>query len=758
LSSLEGQMSGALSSDSQAQAMVEKLDNAEKTFAQLSSSNKANKAELQPAFDRLESMLARMHETYSKKKDDCIEQIDNGGQCDYTVPEQVALAAAYPLAWLRFQGASTIFTDQPERAKKLLNQAIDDFTQSSLAMPDPNLVRENVLGRAYCERELGKYDKSEYQKAIEDFKQIMSEGSNTQQYKAAQQGLATTYAAMGNANEAQKYSGGLGNTGGAELFKLQTTYAAMYANPSKKDEYQKEIVDLARSKENDKEGWAIAVSGIAKYSHNPVAELGGTSDPFESHLLANVLLSKKDQGQAAKYYLEAARSGKYPKDYKFAADIYFNEHNMGQVESILNDLARSSSNPDAQWASYMRYKLPRGTWETSGMKNAQAEKDWLAAGDDYLKKYPHGEYANEVRFRLGEHLQEQKDYVNAAKMYQDVNGGEYGFAAKFNAAECEYIALVAASSKDNKNAAAVGNPTELRADAIKLLRETIKDAPEAERSALSPTQKTYVRDTTGRAKYMLAGLEQSTNESKSDAEDIASLLANFEPQYPKMSEKFQDVFEWRLQALNALGRYDDIQRDLNAFLERNKGNSANSDLIKTLGIDFWKKAQELQASGDQKGYQQNAKLTETAYSYFEDMVAQKKMQPKNLTGTLSILGQAYMATGNEPKAETIFQEVVKADPASPDANAGLARIAQSKKDLKDAVTLWTTVENTAAESDNQWYEAKYNIAEIYSEQGNVQGACSKLAQTRAEHPGLGSPEMAAKWNTLQTKLCLNRKS
>ena len=293
LSSLEGQMSGALSSDSQAQSLVEKLDNAEKTFAQLSSGNKANKAELQPAFDRLESMLARMHETYSKKKDDCIEQIDNGGQCDYTVPEQVALAAAYPLAWLRFQGASTVYTDQPERAKKLLNQAIDDFTQSSLAMPDPNLVRENVLGRAYCERELGKYDKTEYAKAIEDFKQIMSEGSGTQQYKAAQQGLATTYAAMGNANEAQKYSGGLGNSGGAELFKLQTTYAAMYANPGKKAEYIKEIVDLARSKENDKEGWAIAVSGIAKYSHNPVEELGGSGDPFQSHLLANVLLVQK---------------------------------------------------------------------------------------------------------------------------------------------------------------------------------------------------------------------------------------------------------------------------------------------------------------------------------------------------------------------------------------------------------------------------------------------------------------------------------
>jgi len=267
-----------------------------------------------------------------------------------------------------------------------------------------------------------------------------------------------------------------------------------------------------------------------------------------------------------------------------------------------------------------------------------------------------------------------------------------------------------------------------------------------------------LQKSTGRAKYMLAGLIQSPNQTKQDAEDIASLLTNFEAQYPAMNEKSQDIFEWRLQALNTLGRYDDIQRDLAAFLERNKGNSQNSDLIKTLGIDFWKKAQALQATGDQKGFQQNAKLTETAYSYFEDMVASGKMQPKNLTGTLSILGQAYMATGQEPKAEAIFHQVVKADAASPDANAGLARIAQSKKDLKDAVTLWTTVESTAAESDNQWYEAKYNIAEIYSEQGNVQGACSKLAQTRAEHPGLGSKEMEMKWNALQTKLCLNRKS
>src|SRR6202050_5971194 len=86
ISAAESQMSGAMNSDSQAQSVVEKLDNAEKTFAQLSSSAKVNKAQLQPAFDQLESMLARIHDWYAQKKDDCIDQIDNGGaQCDYTI-------------------------------------------------------------------------------------------------------------------------------------------------------------------------------------------------------------------------------------------------------------------------------------------------------------------------------------------------------------------------------------------------------------------------------------------------------------------------------------------------------------------------------------------------------------------------------------------------------------------------------------------------------------------------------------------------
>ena len=57
--------------------------------------------------------------------------------------------------------------------------------------------------------------------------------------------------------------------------------------------------------------------------------------------------------------------------------------------------------------------------------------------------------------------------------------------------------------------------------------------------------------------------------------------------------------------------------------------------------------------------------------------------------------------------------MVAADPGSPDANAGLARIAQAQKNYKDAMDLWSRVESVAAESDSLFYEAKYNIAEIF---------------------------------------------
>ncbi|MFZ2060985.1 MAG: hypothetical protein WAU82_08230 [Candidatus Binatus sp.] len=760
LSSISGQMSSAESNESSADQVISRLDSAEASFAKLTSSGKVDKGAMIPIFHQLEGMLDRMQTAWSKKKDDCINTIDNGGQCDYDKPEQFALRAAYPLAWLRFTAATTLFDDSAEQSKKLLNESIDGFTASMLAMPDPNLIRENTLGRAYCERELGKFDPKEYANAIADFKKIQEDGTGTSQYAAAEQGLCTTFGKMGKAEEATKYCGSNtagGNKGGNQMLQLQALFSAERAtsDPAKKAAYHKQIMDVMKPKENDKEGWAIDVAAASKFPNNAVEEFGGSSDPFEKWLLAAVLLSRKDEAGAAKYYSEACDSGKYPKACRFAADIYQREKRFDLVQDMLNKIARQGGG-DAAQAIFLEYSLDHDRWEKSGQKDTALEAKWMKDANDYLQKAPGGEHAAELQVALAERKQQQGDLLGAADMYSKVKGDpEFTFTAKFKAAECYYKILVGAgaAAKDNKTAPKI-DTDQLRKLALADLNESIKMGHDAEATAKTPAAKKAVREIRGEATYMLASILEE-DQDHVDYAQVAPLLVGYEQNYPMMSTKFQDVIDWRITALDHLGRYDEVQRDVAAIAERSTSDTSKQDFVKGLGIEFWKTAQAAKDNNDQKAYKANAQLAATAYRPFWDMASSGKIPVKNLTGTLSIYAQALQVSGKDEEAEKVFQAVVKADPGSPDANAGLARRAEEKGDWKDANERWTAVENTAAESDPLWYEAKYQLAVVYEKQGNVQGACSKLAQTRAEHPTLGSDDMKVRWDKLQRSLCLD---
>src|SRR5258708_16277170 len=173
-----------------------------------------------------------------------------------------------------------------------------------------------------------------------------------------------------------------------------------------------------------------------------------------------------------------------------------------------------------------------------------------------------------------------------------------------------------------------------------------------------------------------------------------------------MSAKFQDVVEWRITALDRLGRYDEVNRDVAALVERSKGDTAKGDFIKGLGIDFWKTAQAARDNNDEKAYKANAKLTVTAYKYFSDMADQGKIPVKNLTGTLSIYAQALQATGSDEDAARVFMEVVKAHPASPDPNAALPRRAEEKRASQPANARCSAAENTPSAHDPLPYAAQ----------------------------------------------------
>jgi tetratricopeptide (TPR) repeat protein len=251
---------------------------------------------------------------------------------------------------------------------------------------------------------------------------------------------------------------------------------------------------------------------------------------------------------------------------------------------------------------------------------------------------------------------------------------------------------------------------------------------------------------------MLATVLES--EPNPDYREIATLLDGFETSYPAMKAHFDQTFEWRVVALDHIGDYAALDPEAKAFAARDTVPT-DLDYIKEIGLDFWNSGAAKLAAGDAAGFRADAQLTAEVYEYFERMVDEGKLPAKNLTGTLSILGRAYLATNQPQRAEAVFSQLVKADPGSPDANAGLAQLAQNRKDYKDALDLWSRVEATAAESDPLFYESKYQLAQIYAQEGNAKTACDKLTVTRGEHPNLGSPEMKSRWTGLEQRLCQN---
>jgi tetratricopeptide (TPR) repeat protein len=331
---------------------------------------------------------------------------------------------------------------------------------------------------------------------------------------------------------------------------------------------------------------------------------------------------------------------------------------------------------------------------------------------------------------------------------------DYEFTARFNTADAYYQALGGAlleAPQKTDAPGARGNDRQERAAAIRALRQALALEPAAEHGATA-VQKKVLHDSRGRAIYMLATLLEGG--PNPDYRAIASILDGFETQYPAMKDHFNQTAEWRIVALDRLSDYAALEREVQALVGR-ATLATDVDYMKEIGLDFWKSAAAKRAAGDHAGYVADARLTAATYEFFERLVNADKIPAKNLTGTLSILGQAYLATNQPERSAAIFNQIVKADPGSPDANAGLAQIAQNGKDYKDALDLWARVEAVAAESDPLFYESKYHMAEIFAQEGNAANACSKLTVTRGEHPNLGSPTMKSRWDELQRRVCQN---
>jgi hypothetical protein len=192
---------------------------------------------------------------------------------------------------------------------------------------------------------------------------------------------------MGKLNEARGLTSGLAaNATGAErqglaMLHLRELFRAEAASsePAQRAELHRQIMEFVRAREGDKNSWAVATAAAAQYVNDPVAEFGGSKDPLEIWFLANVLYYRHRPLDAAKYYWDSARTGKYPKAYRYAADLYYVYGRYDMAEKVADDIARQPANPDTQWALYTRFKIPRVQWERGGMQSQSLEEAWCTA-------------------------------------------------------------------------------------------------------------------------------------------------------------------------------------------------------------------------------------------------------------------------------------------------------------------------------------------------------------------------------------------
>jgi len=104
LGQIEPAVAQGVTNPDTASEAIDRLDQAEADFARIAEGGRVDQEELLVTYHRLERMLSQMYQTYQNRKDACINTIDHGGNCDYDVPEQLALRALYPLSWLKFEG------------------------------------------------------------------------------------------------------------------------------------------------------------------------------------------------------------------------------------------------------------------------------------------------------------------------------------------------------------------------------------------------------------------------------------------------------------------------------------------------------------------------------------------------------------------------------------------------------------------------------------------------------------------------------
>jgi tetratricopeptide (TPR) repeat protein len=616
-------------------------------------------------------------------------------------PEIASLVVTYHLAWVRYQGAQ--LTGDAARKKKLLQQAIEGFSQFLVVNDVPEIYSESLYGRGLAFLDLG-----ETGKAIEDLESAANEPRTAGKAKAA-------------LDEARRRASGKRAAPENDPEALMTRLGELLPRAAGGDvAAEKEATTLARGLAVRGGVWPARVRSLVTDKLGDGTGVGKARSSYGLYLLAQLAVDNNHCADVASLADASAKTDDSGRP-RHRPEILFLDagcklnggHAREAADAFATLLRDAPDSPHARESAYYRFRA-LDVARANDPSLAPAFEDALTS---YLARWDKADGAGEARFLLAELYRSRGDCARAGAEYAKAGAGAFAARAKLGTLECQVGALGPKS-----------DPAD-RARLLAALRAFVKETP------ARGNDETLVARAALMAALVAAGSVPPDNAA------VVEMLDGFATRYPAAKEFDAKALELRLRARVALGRTQEAEHDLDAYLAATGTGTDRRRLLSQLGRDLAARADR--ADGAEK----TAALAMARKAY--GSLVQDGGQPADRI----VLADLSLRAGDAAAARQLYEEVLKTDATSSEALRGAARAAASAGDRDAALGFWRRVLDAAEPGTTGWFEARLAQATLLSESGQKAAACDIVRSSRGRSKSTGADQLESRLTAMAPDVC-----
>lgn len=647
------------------------------------------------------------------------------------------LAAAGQLSWLHYRMAM-LSPDQKEKRKAWLEKAVREFSEFT-ASSDPKISLESILGRGMAQRELG-----ERAAAESDFQTVLQQAKGTQLYWPARMALGELRASAGGAaavsetgkllSEAQSAGVPADSLKQIRLLRLDALLATM-ASGGGGDGVTSEAANLAAQLSSLGPAYAQRVTQMAVARlKDPRPVLGATVSA--EWIAAENLAAAEKFAEAAKAYERiaastdgAARSHAAEVHHRLGV-CYFRLGRYNDAERELRAyLAAAPKGPLAPEAAYLQFRAAEGIFRAT--PNAETRSSFLAVAENFTKNYPDHESRYEGLFRLGELLQDEHRYAEAADAFAQVEGPP-AFRLRAAAAEEQCLADVLSTTDDLD--AAKARELRARAEAAWLRFDKLAAA-----STSPASDDLKARTTMAHAMAVGSG-------AGSDPKLALSILDGFETRFPKGNDLVLPAAALRVAAATALGEADKADASVRVIAALPGTETNYFDLVEKLSRALLRRSADA-APTDPEASRRWAAMATTL---LDRMRAAGRPIPEEVKLNLA---QSYVEQDRLNDAAAIYTQLLAAQPESRSLLRASALLADRRGQPAEAAGHWGKLAQLQEVATPAWYEARLAAAAALAAAGDRIKACTSVREVDGFRPDLRDAQTKKRFSDLLAQVC-----